>query len=524
MSLLLRSARSRLALVARPFALGAGARVLSGGFPAPPPTSADEEPSFREMVAINIDRAGQLLSREISPQMLAVIKRCDTVIRFSFPLRRRDGSVEVIKAYRAQHSTHRMPTKGGLRFNIAVDQQEVEALSALMTFKCAVVDVPFGGAKGGICIDPSQYEVGELETITRRFTLELCKKNFIGPGIDVPAPDVGTGPREMAWIKDAYASMTGDLNASACVTGKPISQGGIDGRTEATGLGAFFGIRSFLDNDAFCANAGFSEPGVKGKTFIVQGFGNVGYHAAKFLHANGGVIVGIGEKASAIYTAHPTRGFDPIEVRAYLDEHCTLKGFIGSGATPEQLPAEDVDNILTRRCDVLVPAALEKVIHAGNAAQLSCRVVAECANGPTTPRAEDILLGKGVAIIPDLLLNAGGVTVSYVEFLKNLQHVRLGRLTKSWESRSKRLMMGVIDTLVERSIPNFLPEQLRDEIIKAPSERDIVYSGLLETMDVACAETRATADAFNTTFRMGAHINALRKIQTCYADTGYAGC
>lgn len=211
-------------------------------------------------------------------------------------------------------------------------------------------------------------------------------------------------------------------------------------------------------------------------------------------------------------------------MRDYLSEHRTLRGFVGSGARPEQLPEGCVHEIITRKCDVLLPAALEKVIHAGNAAQLSCKVVAECANGPTTPRAEDLLNEIGVAVIPDLLLNAGGVTVSYVEFLKNLQHVRLGRLTKSWESRSKRLMMGVIDTLVERSIPNFIPDKLRDEIIKAPSERDIVYSGLQETMDVASAQTRETAKDFKTTYRMGAHINALRKISLCYSDTGFAGC
>lgn len=266
------AALPRLAPVAPSFAQRGASPGLSGRAPSGPtlPPADAAEPSFRDMVAINFDRAGKLLAGELSPQMLAVLKRCDATIKFSFPLRRRDGTVEVIRAFRAQHSTHRMPTKGGLRFSTAVDQQEVEALSALMTLKCAVVDVPFGGAKGGVCIDPSKYDVVELETITRRFTLELCKKGFIGPGIDVPAPDVSTGPREMAWIKDAYGTMTGDLNASACVTGKPISQGGIAGRTEATGLGAFFGIRSFLDDANFCSKAGFEHKGVKGKSFVIQ--------------------------------------------------------------------------------------------------------------------------------------------------------------------------------------------------------------------------------------------------------------
>lgn len=394
----------------------------------PEHTVDKSEPRFLDMVGINFDRAGELIKDEVSPDMLSFIKSSNAVIQLAFPHRRPDGSIEVINAYRAQHSHHRLPTKGGIRYSEAVNQQEVEALAALMTMKCAVVDVPFGGAKGGVCIDPRKYSDMELESITRRYTLELTRKGFIGPGIDVPAPDMGTGAREMGWIKDAFATLDPDLNSSACVTGKPISQGGVRGRTEATGLGAFFGIRSFLNDREFCDKVHFDEPGVKGKRFIVQGFGNVGYHAAKFIHNAGGLIVGVGEANSAIYTPSTTTGFVPEEVRAHFAEHRTLKGFQpGSGPRPELMEGEDVVRVLERECDMLVPAALEQVIHAGNVGRLRCKAIAEGANGPVTPSAEDALLARDIHILPDLVLNAGGVTVSYIEWLKNLQHVRCAR-------------------------------------------------------------------------------------------------
>jgi len=482
--------------------------------------TAEREPRFLDMVGTNFDRAGALVKGEFPTGLLDAIKTSNAVIRFSFPHKRPSGEVEVINAYRAQHSHHRTPTKGGIRFAPNVDQQEVEALAALMTMKCAVVDVPFGGAKGGVEIDPKRFSVQELESITRRYTLELARKGFIGPGIDVPAPDMGTSAREMGWIKDAYEMYASDLNAAACVTGKPISQGGVRGRTEATGLGVFYGVRNFLSDPAFVDKCRLDDTGVGNKRYIIQGFGNVGYHAAKFIHDGGGLIVGIGEHNSALYTASSHTGFHPEEVRAYWLEHRTLEGFRGKGPAPEVLDAKHAFEILERPCDVLIPAAMEQAINRSNAARLDCRVIGEGANGPVTPAAEDILLGKNTHVIPDLLLNAGGVTVSYIEWLKNLQHVRFGRLTKKWEERSKELMMQVVDNLITTTIPGFLPQKLRSEIVKGPEEKDIVYSGLQDTMETACKETRETADELKTTFRMGAYVNALRKIHQAYRDAG----
>lgn len=401
-----------------------------------------------------------------------------------------------------------------------------------MTYKCAVVDVPFGGAKGGIRIDPRQYSKLELMRITRRcvrprprpagrrqrgplpapprrYTMELHKYGFIGPGLDVPAPDMGTGPREMAWIKDTYQMLYGhtDINASACVTGKPPSQGGIAGRMEATGLGVFYGVREFLSHPEIAAKVGL-EPGLAGKTFVVQGFGNVGYWAAKFISEAGGKVVGVGEFNGGIYNAD---GLDPDDVDAYRREHGSLLGF--PGATQQM---EDPEAALFLECDVLIPAAAEKAINKDNAAKINTKLIGEAANGPVTPFAERKLLEKGTLIIPDMLLNAGGVTVSYFEWLKNLSHVRFGRLTKKWEEGGKRAMMEFLESQHDDK----LAAKRRAEIIAGPTERDIVYSGLEDTMVVACNQTIDTAQAKDTTFRVGAFVNALEKISVCYDDAG----
>ena len=472
------------------------------------------------------DRASHLLVDELDVSTLQIIKGCNAVLRVAFPHRRPDGTVEVIHGYRAQHSHHRVPTKGGIRYADSVDLQEVEALAALMTFKCSVVDVPFGGAKGGIRINPRDYSDAELERITRRYTIELAKKSFIGPGTDVPAPDMGTGPREMAWIKDTYSMLYGDndINAIACVTGKPESQGGIGGRTEATGLGVFYGIKSFLGSETVCNKCGLEERGVAGKRFVISGFGNVGYYSAKFIHEAGGVIAGVGEFNSALYT-ESAAGLDPEAIKQHLLENDTLAGFAaadGAAVTEWTDPAE-LGLIIEQECDVLVPAAAEKQINKDNADRIKARVIAEGANGPVTPFAEDILEAKGTVIIPDLLLNAGGVTVSYFEWLKNLSHIRFGRLTKKWEERSKKLMLGAMDHVMDKidaDDHSLEDPEWRAELLKGPSEKDIVYSGLSDTMSNACRETRETANELGCGYRMGAYVNALRKIRQSYDDAG----
>jgi glutamate dehydrogenase (NAD(P)+) len=353
---------------------------------------------------------------KVPADYLEYIKACNTAIRFNIPLKRDDGSIETITCYRAQHSHHKLPTKGGTRYAPNVSISEVEALSFLMTFKLATVQVPFGGAKGGIRIDPSKYSQAEIERMTRRYTLELAKKGFIGAAIDVPGPDMGTNPDIRSWMKDTYTNVYGekDINAEGCVTGKHLSQGGIEGRTESTGLGVFYGIRELLNDKDFCKKAGFST-GIKDKEFVVQGFGAVGYWASKFITEEGGRVTTIIEHNSAIYKKE---GFNPDDVQEYMGKNKTLKGY--PKATTEE--TENPKSYMEKECDVFIPAAVEKSINKDNARNIKCKVVAEGANGPTTVRADEILQERGILIIPDLLLNAGGVTVSYFEWLKNLQH------------------------------------------------------------------------------------------------------
>lgn len=499
----------RAALAPRAFSAAA---AKSAYFPETGPTKDPlAEPRFLEMVKMNFDYAVKYTN--VDPGLLEIIKACNSLLRVNFPLRRDDGSVEVIRGYRAQHSHHRLPCKGGIRYADEVDLQEVEALASLMTYKCAAVDVPFGGAKGGVSINPKNYSVHELELITRRYTMELKKFGFIGPGIDVPAPDVGTGPREMSWVKDTYTSLFGmdDINSAACVTGKPLSQGGIAGRTEATGLGLYYATRDFLSNAAFCAQYRLT-PGIKGKTVILQGFGNVGFYAAKFFAQHGAKVIGVVEYNGAVFNP---AGLDVEALKAHQTASGSLLGF--SGAT-RSLPAESALSGMEEECDILVPAALEKQITRENAGRIKAKLVSEGANGPTTPFAEEILASKGVPVLPDMLCNAGGVTVSYFEWVKNLSHIRMGRLTRKWEERSKRLMLEQVQAAQDGKVT--LDAKQVAELVGGPSERDMVYSGLEDTMSVAVQETLATMAKHRVSPRVAAMVNAVNKIAMTYKDAG----
>ena len=379
---------------------------------------------FYNDVLSYFDKAAAFTNFE--PGILQQIKVCNSVYKFYFPVEI-DGKVQVFEGIRAQHSHHKTPTKGGIRYSMMVDEDEVKALATLMTFKCAVTDVPFGGAKGGIKVRPSEVTVQQLEHITRRYTTELIKKNMIGPSVDVPAPDYGSGSREMAWIADTYATFKyDDLNALGCVTGKPLGQGGIHGRTEATGQGVFFGIREALSSEEDMKALGIST-GISGKRFIVQGLGNVGFYAAKFCSEGGGILVGIAEREGGIYNENG------------LDVEAVFKHRKDSGSILNYPGAKNYENslsLLEAECDALIPAALENQITKDNAPRIKAKIIAEGANGPVTKEAEDILNQKKVLIIPDLFLNAGGVTVSYFEWLKNLSHVRFGRMEKRFQEMS----------------------------------------------------------------------------------------
>lgn len=462
--------------------------------------------SFFQNVNKNFDRAASVLNHPRG--LLDQIKQCNSVYRMNFPVRT-DQGYQVIEAWRCQHSHHKLPVKGGIRYSPDVNEDEVMALSALMTYKCAVVDVPFGGAKGGIRIDPRKYTVEQLERITRRYTVELARKNFIGPGVDVPAPDYGTGPREMAWIADTYATLNpGSIDALGCVTGKPVSQGGIRGRKDATGRGVLYGLREACQTENLMKTLGLSQ-GLAGKRVVVQGLGNVGYYSAKLLQDAGAILVGLAEYEGAI--AAPD-GMDVDAVVAHRKERGTILGFAG---------AQDLANsalALELPCDILVPAALESVITVDNAPRIKAKIIGEGANGPTTADAESILRERGVVVLPDMYLNAGGVTVSYFEWLKNLSHVRFGRMEKRHEERSNHDMIKAIEQALGRPIP----EAERRLAMRGANEEDLVHSGLEETMVTSFQAILETMmrDPRIGDLRTAAFVNAIDKIALCYLELG----
>jgi glutamate dehydrogenase (NAD(P)+) len=463
---------------------------------------------FLEQVNRNFDKAASLTDHP--PGILDQIKQVNNVIHFSFPLRRDDGSVEVIRAWRAEHSQHKLPTKGGIRYADNVNEDEVMALAALMTYKCAIVNVPFGGAKGAVKIDARAYSVAELERITRRFTFEMFKKNFIGPSLDVPAPDFGTGPREMAWIADTYCTLAPqEIDALGCVTAKPVAGGGIQGRAEATGRGVFYGIREVCGIAEDMRALGLS-PLIDGKRVVVQGLGNVGYHAAKFLQEDGGaLIVGISEYEGAI--SKPD-GIVIEDLMVHRRETGSILGFPGAEDLERREQGLELD------CDILVPAALENAITMENAPSIKAKIIAEAANGPTSSDASSYLYDRGTLVLPDAYINAGGVTVSYFEWLKNLSHVRFGRMEKRFEERSAREMLLAMEKATGRT----LPHEESSNLARGPEEIDLVNSGLEETMIQAYHEIREIKKRHNgqMDLRMASMLAAIDKIALAYADRG----
>ncbi|HET9056485.1 MAG TPA: Glu/Leu/Phe/Val dehydrogenase [Chitinophagaceae bacterium] len=462
--------------------------------------------SFFGAVEKSFDKAAKFTKWDKG--ILEQIKQCNAVYRMHFPVKIGD-KIEVIKAYRVQHSHHKLPCKGGIRFAMSVNLDEVMALAALMTYKCAIVNVPFAGAKGGITIDPKKYTPYELEKITRRYTSELIKKNFIGPGIDVPAPDYGTGEREMAWIVDTYASMRpGEIDALGCVTGKPVTQGGVRGRKEATGLGVFYGIREVCNMPDIMKKLGMNT-GIEGKTVIVQGMGNVGYHAAKFFREGGAKVICLAEHDGAIYNAD---GLNEEEVFQHRKKTGSIKNFPGAKNIATSAEALELE------CDILIPAALENVINGENAPRIKAKMIGEAANGPLTPEADEVFITKGVLVVPDMYLNAGGVTVSYFEWLKNLSHVRYGRMEKRFTENQNRQMLEQIEETTGKKVV----DKKRQTIIHGPDEADLVYSGLEETMISA---TREIMEAWRANpeipdMRTAAYVVAINKVGTSYAELG----
>lgn len=441
------------------------------------------------------------------PGLLEQIRLCNAVYRMRFPVAMDDGKIRVLEAYRAEHSHHLMPTKGGIRYSVDVNQDEVMALAALMTFKCALVGIPFGGAKGGVCIDPKSHSVRELERITRRYAFEMMKKNFLGPAMDVPAPDYGTSEREMAWIFDTYKALRpDDLNAAGCVTAKPLALGGIPGRTEATGLGVFFGVREFFEDDSALAEVGLSR-GIAGKRVIIQGLGNVGLHAARAFATAGARLTGLIEIEGAIASES---GLDLEAVLLHRQRTGKILDFPGAMNV-----ARDV--ALEAECDVLIPAALQHQIHAENAGRIAARVVAEAANGPVTSEGDAILRRRGIFVLPDVFLNAGGVTVSYFEWLKNLEHVSFERLITRWETQVGERFAATIEKLTGAQ----LELSDREALIKGPSEQDIVRGALEYTMMTAYRAVRELQRARGiAAMRTAAWLLAIEKVAEVYERSG----
>ena len=463
--------------------------------------------NFFQQVNLSLEKASNFVD---CPQgLLDQIKTCNGVYHMSFPLERDDGSIEVIHGWRAQHSHHKLPVKGGVRYSVSVNENEVMALAALMTYKCAIVDVPFGGAKGGVQIAIDRYSPRELERITRRYTYELFMRNLIGPGTDVPAPDYGTGEREMSWMLDTYRTLSPDkLQAGGCVTGKPVTQEGIRGRKEATGKGVYFGIREALGVAEDMKQLGLS-PGLEGKSVVIQGLGNVGYHAAKFLGEGGAVIVGVAEQEGAI---HNHKGLDIDEIIKHRTETKSILDFPGA------INIKPTTQALELECDILVPAALENEITAENAPRIHAKIVAEAANGPTTVEAQDILTAKGTMILPDVYLNAGGVTVSYFEWLKNLAHVRFGRLGRRFDETIQTEMLTAIEKLTDKRLS---PAEV-NHLTHGANELDVVNSGLEDTMITAYHTIRETRKHYGETvdLRTASFIVAIKKIARVYLELG----
>lgn len=468
--------------------------------------NSNEGKKFLDSVHQYFDNAANY--SRLSPGILAQIKQTNSVYKVSFPVEV-DGKIEVFEGIRVQHSHHKLPSKGGIRYSMQVDEEEVKALATLMTFKCAVVDVPFGGAKGGVKINPRTSSVKLLEKVTRRYAAELIKKNLIGPGMDVPAPDYGTGSREMAWIADTYQALKyGETNALGCVTGKPVGQGGIRGRAEATGLGLYFGLRETLGDSDLLKGKGLNGNTMEGKRIIVQGLGNVGYHAALFCQQDGAVIIGIAEREGGIYNDN---GIDVQEAFKHRSENGSILNF------KDCKNYEDSNEMLELECDILIPAALENVIHKGNAANIKAKIIAEGANGPITREAEEILLSRGIINIPDLYLNAGGVTVSYFEWLKNLSNVRFGRMGKRAEEASYRRLVNAIET----SSGKTMSAQERSFLTQGSDEISLVRSGLEDTMINAYHEIRNVMTQKNIPdLRTAAFLTAIEKIGVSYEALG----
>jgi len=468
-------------------------------------SNLDKKPSFLENVDMMVNDTINHI--DIDPNIAKILKTCRSVLQVKFPIKLK-GEIKIFHGWRAVHSNHRLPVKGGLRFANNVNQEEVEALASLMTFKCAVVDVPFGGAKGGLLIDPEKYDEESLEKITKKFARELIRRGYLSPARDVPAPDVGTSQKEMGWILDAYKSLRpDDINHMACVTGKSVDHGGIKGRLEATGRGVCEALKEFFRHAGEVQRAGVSRE-LSDQNIIIQGFGNVGSNSAKALFKNGAKIVGIAEKDGGIFNA---KGIDIVALEKYQLENQTILNF------PNTKTIKNSADLLCYDCDILIPAALENAVSLDNVDSIKAKIICEAANSPITYRADKRLSKKGTVIIPDIYANAGGVTVSYFEWIRNISHIRMGRLNKRYEEHRG----GAILKAIEQISPNKLPQDIINQLVYGANEEDIISSGLEDTMRVAFQEILEAREKYNLdNYRMATYAIAIKKIEKSYLELG----
>ncbi|UCB55756.1 MAG: Glu/Leu/Phe/Val dehydrogenase [Thiotrichales bacterium] len=466
-----------------------------------------ESMTFREGVDLMVDRAALIM--ELSPDAIRTVKACNAVLQLKFPVKL-DNRTEVICGWWAIHSAHRLPAKGGLRYSPAVSLNEVEALAALMTYKCAIADIPFGGAKGGLMLDPNHYDENELHEITRRFTIELARKGFIHPATNVPAPDMGTSSREMMWIADTYKTLfPEEINRDACVTGKPLEHGGVPGRVEATGKGLQYALQEFFRHPELVTQAGLTD-GLASQRVVVQGLGNVGFHAAKSLAEECDTnIIAIIERDGVVSNAD---GLNVHDVRQHMVETGGLKGFPDGDYSPDGAAALEMD------CDILIPAATESQINAGNAMQIKAKLVVEGANGPVTYEADEILRRRGITALPDVFANVGGVTVSYFEWTRNISHMRFGRLQRQYDEMRNQNLVAAMENMSGQKVD----EQVRKKIVKGASELDLVRSGLDDTVRMAFREIRDVMKQYPAIrdYRTASYVVALGKIVRNYEDIG----
>ena len=445
---------------------------------------------------------------EISPDLATRIRVSNSTYTINFGVKLRK-EIHTFTGWRSVHSEHFEPAKGGIRYDINASQEEVEALAALMTYKCAIIEVPYGGSKGALKINPKEWTKSEIEKITRRFAQELIKRDLIHPAQNVPAPDVGTGAEEMAWIADEYRRIhPTDINALACVTGKPTQKGGLVGRSEATGRGVQYIIREFFRHEEDYLKAGF-KGGLKDKKVVLQGLGNVGYHAAKFLQEEDGCrIVCVMEHNGAILNPD---GLNIEKIKSHQSEHGSFEG------CSEGKFEANTSEFLTMECDILIPAAKENVIDKTIAQDIKAKLIVEAANGPITFEADGLLNERNVTIIPDIMANAGGVAVSYFEWIRNLRHIRFGRLEKRRNAFQFDTLISAIETMTGKE----MPDKFKEQFIEGANEIDLVRSGLDDMMREAYQKVRQSMienDIPN--LRTAAYKVALDRIASSYDSIG----